>query len=336
MTENLAPFALQRFSSTFEVFFFDFLRILLFTNPGSLGNKPLTLGEVIKAGAVAPLVSEAINEKLHKIRYEKPKDWFEFAESVMKLGCPSDDEIEKVAEIKATRDVFEHNSGVAGKIYLGKAGSKARFKEGDSIDVPDPYLGTLSEEETTELLELQHRAEKQLEYLDSQLLDDVALMEKSAENLDVTLHDAVRLAFSVVTKGKDDEQEDRPRGKGRRITSCAEADLARRISTVSIIAIHTFRPGTRLAGPPTPRHSVELKSLPRVRPSSRCLVKSRSGCSTTSLLTAPNCPASWAKARLGDLPLSKVMKLPMFGTLPTTLSRLQPYSSELTNSRSIK
>jgi hypothetical protein len=108
MTENLAPFALQRFSSTFEVFFFDFLRILMFTNPGSLGNKPLTLGQVIKAGAVDPLVSEAIDEKLHKIGYEKPEDWFEFAESVMKLGCPSTDEIEKVAEIKRK----EKGSGV--------------------------------------------------------------------------------------------------------------------------------------------------------------------------------------------------------------------------------
>jgi hypothetical protein len=140
MTEILAPFALQKFSSTFESFISDFLRILLFRKPGVLGKKSLSLGDVIKAGAVTTLISDAIEEKLNQIRYEKVKDWFEFVDSVQKLGCPAADEIERVAEIKATRDIIEHNSGIVNKIYLGKAGAKSRFKEGDNIEVADTYL----------------------------------------------------------------------------------------------------------------------------------------------------------------------------------------------------
>jgi hypothetical protein len=75
-----------------------------------------------------------------QVTYGKPKDWFDFVNTVEKLGCPSDDEIERIAEMKATRDVFEHNASIVNKTYLAKAGAKARFKEGDPVEVPDLYL----------------------------------------------------------------------------------------------------------------------------------------------------------------------------------------------------
>ena len=43
---------------------------------------------------------------------------------IVKLGCPTDDEIERIAEMKATRDLLIHNLGIANKTYLDKAGTK--------------------------------------------------------------------------------------------------------------------------------------------------------------------------------------------------------------------
>jgi hypothetical protein len=65
----------------------------------------------------------------------------------VKLGCPSADEIARLAEAKATRDVLVHSRGVAGKVYESKAGKLARYKDGERTDLPEPY-----HRETWELL----------------------------------------------------------------------------------------------------------------------------------------------------------------------------------------
>jgi hypothetical protein len=49
-----------------------------------------------------------------------------------------------LAEIKATRDILEHNAGVVNDIYLRKAGKKARYANGDHVEIDDTYhLGSL-------------------------------------------------------------------------------------------------------------------------------------------------------------------------------------------------
>jgi hypothetical protein len=60
-------------------------------------------------------------------------------EDKAKLGCPTPDEIEKIAEAKASRDVLVHNRGVAAKTYELKAGKLARYKEGQRIEIPEHY-----------------------------------------------------------------------------------------------------------------------------------------------------------------------------------------------------
>jgi hypothetical protein len=57
----------------------------------------------------------------------------------VKLGCPTADEIDRIAEAKASRDVLVHNRGVASKTYESKAGKLARYKDGQRIDIPEHY-----------------------------------------------------------------------------------------------------------------------------------------------------------------------------------------------------
>ncbi len=41
--------------------------------------------------------------------------------------------------MKATRDVLEHNAGVANAVYVAKAGPRARYKPGERVEVSDAY-----------------------------------------------------------------------------------------------------------------------------------------------------------------------------------------------------
>jgi hypothetical protein len=58
---------------------------------------------------------------------------------VVKINCPTDDEVESLAEVKATRDILEHNAGVVNDVYVRKAGKKARYSVGVRIDIDDAY-----------------------------------------------------------------------------------------------------------------------------------------------------------------------------------------------------
>ena len=58
----------------------------------------------------------------------------------MKLGCPTPEEIERLAEAKASRDVLSHNRGVANRVYGQKAGRLARFEDGQRIEIDGPYF----------------------------------------------------------------------------------------------------------------------------------------------------------------------------------------------------
>jgi hypothetical protein len=60
-------------------------------------------------------------------------------EDKAKLGCPTPNEIDRIAEAKASRDVLVHNRGLASKTYASKAGKLARYQDGQRIDIPEHY-----------------------------------------------------------------------------------------------------------------------------------------------------------------------------------------------------
>ena len=63
----------------------------------------------------------------------------------LKLGCPSADEIARLAAAKATREVILHNRGVANEVYVAKSGRLARYALDEFIDVLDPYFNDIHE-----------------------------------------------------------------------------------------------------------------------------------------------------------------------------------------------
>jgi hypothetical protein len=81
-----------------------------------------------------------VERVVRDLAYRRPDQWFRFIDNRVNLGCP--DEAQRVAlcEMKAARDVLEHNRGVVGQDYLEKAGAAARFAAGETVEIDEPYL----------------------------------------------------------------------------------------------------------------------------------------------------------------------------------------------------
>lgn len=111
MREFLATFTFRQFVSAFEAFLFNFLHRLLLYNPWQFSEKQLDFGTVLKAASRDEVLSGVIVKQLNELKYEQLREWFAAVNRAVKLDCPAEDEIDALAEIKATRDILEHNAG---------------------------------------------------------------------------------------------------------------------------------------------------------------------------------------------------------------------------------
>ena len=139
MAEQLAEATFQQFIAIFENYFFDLLRLWLMAYPQSLVGKKVDFKAILDAPDKDAITFQVVSRELNEILYERPAGWFAYLEDRAKLGCPTPDEIDRIAEAKASRDVLAHNRGMANKTYETKSGQLARYKEGQRIDIPENY-----------------------------------------------------------------------------------------------------------------------------------------------------------------------------------------------------
>ena len=139
VTEQLTEATFQQFISIFENFYFDLLRLWLTAYPQSLGKKMVDFKTILELPDKNAITGLVVRKELSEVLYDRPTEWFAYLEDKVKLGCPTSDEIEHIAEAKASRDVFVHNKGIANKSYESKADKLARFAEGDEISIPEHY-----------------------------------------------------------------------------------------------------------------------------------------------------------------------------------------------------
>jgi hypothetical protein len=147
VAEQLAEATFQQFISIFENYLFDLMRLWLLGHPKSLSGRKLDFKDVLDAADKDAIIARMVSKEVNEVLYDRPTGWFEYLEEKVKLGCPSPNEIARIAEAKASRDVLIHNRGVANKIYESKAGPHCRFADGQRIDIPEHY-----HRETWELL----------------------------------------------------------------------------------------------------------------------------------------------------------------------------------------
>ena len=139
VTEQLTEATFQQFIALFESFFLDLLRLWLMAYPESLGGKKLDFKSVLEAPDKDAISQLVVMKEINEILYKRPAEWFAYLETKANLGRPSATEIERIAEAKASRDALVHGRGIAGPTYRSKAGSLARFKDGERIEIPENY-----------------------------------------------------------------------------------------------------------------------------------------------------------------------------------------------------
>lgn len=137
--QQLAEATFQQFLSIFEIFFFDLLRLWLTAYPQNLGGKKVEFKAVLEAAEKDAIVLLVVNKELNEVLYERPAVWFAYPQERAKLGCPTAEEINRVAEAKASRDVLAHNRGVATMSYEAKAKPLGRYADGERIEVGEAY-----------------------------------------------------------------------------------------------------------------------------------------------------------------------------------------------------
>jgi hypothetical protein len=98
------------------------------------------LSEILASPDMAAVIGDVVERVVRDLAYRRPDQWFRFIDNRVNLGCP--DEAQRVAlcEMKAARDVLEHNRGVVGQDYLEKAGAAARFAVDETVEIDEPYL----------------------------------------------------------------------------------------------------------------------------------------------------------------------------------------------------
>lgn len=124
-----------------EAMLSEVIRSVIMKYPQKIGTKKnISTGIILSASSIEEIHLHAVDSILNELSYKTPKDFaetFKVIVSVNLLECPA---FHKYLELKATRDIYIHNRGVANDIYITKSGSHARVKSGHLLPVDVQYF----------------------------------------------------------------------------------------------------------------------------------------------------------------------------------------------------
>ncbi|HXB42355.1 MAG TPA: hypothetical protein VNZ49_17585 [Bacteroidia bacterium] len=136
----------------------DILKETLKVYPVKIPNKRKVDAEIVLgASSLDEIKNTIINSIINELTYKSPKDFAEEFHKYVGVNLLEKPAFHRYIELKATRDVYIHNSGIASDIYLGKADTLARVKPGDFLPVDIQYFLESYESclQITEILEVE-------------------------------------------------------------------------------------------------------------------------------------------------------------------------------------
>ena len=126
--------------SILEKFLEEIIKTVLIKYPGKLSvdidgknkkeneERKIDIKDIINAKSLEEIFLSIINQKLFKLFYASPADYFKYLSDTIQINL-NNDLILTYIEIKATRDLVIHNKGKVNAIYIQKAGTKARVTD---------------------------------------------------------------------------------------------------------------------------------------------------------------------------------------------------------------
>lgn len=139
--QELALSGIFRLVTIMETMLGDIVRAVVLKYPNKLGKKrTIETAVVLAATSIEDVHIRVTDSLLNELSYKSPRDFAREAESLLScnlLECPA---YHRFVEVKATRDIHIHNSGVANDVYRAKADSHARVNAGALLPVNLQYF----------------------------------------------------------------------------------------------------------------------------------------------------------------------------------------------------
>ncbi|MBD2768950.1 hypothetical protein IC235_13735 [Hymenobacter sp. BT664] len=124
-----------------EVLLIDILRDILLEFPNKIPSKRKIDAElVLEAGSLDEVKNSIVNSLINELNYKSPREFAEEFEKYTGIKLLEQPAFHKYIELKATRDIYIHNSGVANSIYLNKAGTLSRVRIDEFLPVTIQYF----------------------------------------------------------------------------------------------------------------------------------------------------------------------------------------------------
>jgi hypothetical protein len=119
----------------------DIIRAVVIRYPQKLGAKrSIPIQYALEAASIEELHIRATDSLLNELSYKSPSEFADALQgliSINLLECPA---FHQYMEVKASRDIFIHNRGIANDTYVRKAGSRVRVKAGRALPVDIQYF----------------------------------------------------------------------------------------------------------------------------------------------------------------------------------------------------
>ncbi len=138
---QLAINGIYQLVTILESLFGDLVRIVLLKYPQKIGSKKTIQSSVVLAAhSIEEIHLKAIDSILKDMTYKSPNEFAVELKDLMSMNlleCPA---FHRYLEIKATRDIYIHNRGIANEVYVTKAGSHSRVKAGEFLPIDTIYF----------------------------------------------------------------------------------------------------------------------------------------------------------------------------------------------------
>jgi hypothetical protein len=133
--------ALVQLVTIVETMIGDVFRAVVLRYPQKLGGKRnILIQTVLESTSLEEVHLRATDALLNELGYKSPGDFSESFNQILGvnlLECPA---FHRYMEIKATRDIFVHNRGIANDVYMRKAATHARVKAGMGLPADIQYF----------------------------------------------------------------------------------------------------------------------------------------------------------------------------------------------------
>lgn len=124
-----------------EALFSDLVQILLLKYPEKIGKKKkIPLSSLLGASSLEEIHLRIVGSYLNDLNYKSPKDFADSVSEIFSINLLEIPSFHSYVEIKATRDIFIHNRGMANEIYREKSGSHSRVHDDSVLPMNTQYF----------------------------------------------------------------------------------------------------------------------------------------------------------------------------------------------------